>query len=211
MSENVVGLATASNLSPVETPTAVSKFADPGPLAVGAFSATSFMLGVYNAGLLHSGGVAVVFPAAFFFGGMIQLLVSVLEFIRGNTFGTMVFGTYGAFWVIFGGIEIWFAKMMTPSDIGSAVSLFLAMFAILTFFFFIASLKTDRVLISIFFLLLVTFILLSIGAGSGLSGFTTFGGWTTILFSILGFYHAGADLINSTYGRAVLSNGPVKK
>ena len=187
------------------------KMADPGSWAVTAFATTSFMLGMYNAGLLPSGGVAIVFPVAFFFGGLIQILVGILEVFRGNLFGAMVFGSYGPFWVIFAAIETWFGKMMTASSVGSAVSLFLAMFAVLTFYFFIASFKTDKLLVVIFALIFIALVLLSIGAGTGGTGYTVIGGWVTLIFAILAWYHAAGDLINSMFNRTVLPLGAIKK
>lgn len=91
------------------------KLADPGAWAVTAFATTSFMLGMYNAGLLHSSGLAIVFPVAFFFGGLIQIIVGILEVFRGNLFGTVVFGTYGPFWVIFAQLKFGLPKtFQTP-------------------------------------------------------------------------------------------------
>lgn len=187
------------------------KMGDPGSWAVSAFATTSFMLGMYNAGLLHSGGVAVVFPVAFFYGGMIQIIVGILEMLRGNMFGAVVFGTYGPFWVIFAAVETWFGKSLTATDAGGAISLFLAVFAVLTFYFFLASLKTDKVLVVIFALIFIALVLLSIGAASGVSFFTVLGGWVTLIFAVIAWYHAAADLINFTFERKVVPLGVIKK
>ena len=123
---------------------ASSPLADPGPWAVAAFATTSFILGLYNTHLLGSGSLPIVFPFAFFYGGLIQIIVGILEVQRGNLFGAVVFGTYGPFWVIYGAISIWFAKLATPASVSSGVSAFLAMFAIMTFFFFLASLQNRQ-------------------------------------------------------------------
>ena len=118
--------------------------ADPGAWAVTAFATTSFMLGLYNTHLIGQGSLPIVFPVAFFFGGMIQILVGILEVGRGNVFGAVVFGTYGPFWVIYAAIQTWFAKMASPaSSVDAGVALFLAMFAVLTFFF-LPGLAQDR-------------------------------------------------------------------
>ena len=188
-----------------------TKLADPGAWAVSAFATTSFMLGMYNAGLLHSGGVAIVFPAAFFFGGMIQIIVGIIEVMRGNMFGAVVFGTYGPFWVIFAAVETWFGKQLAPADAGAAISLFLAMFAVLTFYFFLASLRTDWVLVVIFALIFIALVLLSIGAASGVSLYTVIGGWVTLVFAVIAWYHAAGDLINFTFGNKVVPLFPVRK
>lgn len=38
----------------------------------------------------------------FFFGGMLQIIGAILEWILGNSFIFVVFGTYGAFWLTTG-------------------------------------------------------------------------------------------------------------
>jgi len=37
-----------------------------------------------------------------FFGGLLQLLASIGEWILGNTFSTCIFFTYGTFWIVAG-------------------------------------------------------------------------------------------------------------
>lgn len=187
------------------------KFSNPGPWAVTAFSTTSFMLGVYNAGLLPGGGVPMVLDMALIFGGLMQIIVAILEFSAGNTFTTSVFGTYGPFWVVLAAFNIWFAKMVPPADVASAVALFLAMFAIISFYFFIASLKTDWVLIIVFALIVIVLVLLAFGAALGMAGLNVLAGWLTMIFAILGWYHAAAGIIAYTWGRDVLPLGVIKK
>ncbi|MGC8495174.1 MAG: acetate uptake transporter [Syntrophobacteraceae bacterium] len=186
------------------------KLANPGPWAVLAFATTSFMLGVYNAGLLPGGGVPIVVDVALIFGGLMQIIVGILEFTAGNTFTTAVFGSYGPFWVAFGGLELFFAKMIPAAALSSAIALFLAMFGVLTFIFFIASLKTDWVLIIIFALIFVTFVVLTIGAATGVGSWNVLGGWLTIIFAVLAWYHAAAGIIAFTWGREVLPLGKIQ-
>lgn len=204
--------AAAPTPLPPAAPTApppVSNLAAPAAWAVTAFGTTSFMLGVYNAGLLPAGGAMIVVPVAFFFGGLAQVLVAVLEVIRGNLFGAVVFGTYGPFWIIFGSLQTWFASSIAPADIGAAVALLLSMFAVVTAFLLIAALRTDLVLIVIFVLILVGLVFLAIGAGAGNAGMTKIGGWITIAFALLAWYHAAADVIAATFGRQVLPVFPM--
>jgi len=181
--------------------------ADPGAWAVTAFATTSFMLGLYNTHLIGSGSLPIVFPVAFFYGGLIQIIVGILEVGRGNVFGAVVFGSYGPFWVIYGAISVWFAKMAPAASVNAGVALFLAMFAVVTFYFFLASLKTDRVLVAVFALIFIGLVLLAIGAQSGTLNWTKAGGWVTIAFAVLAWYHAAADIINFTFKRPVLPLG----
>jgi len=185
--------------------------ADPGAWAVTAFATTSFMLGMYNAGLLNAAGVAIVFPVAFFFGGLIQIIVAILEISRGNLFAAVVFGSYGPFWVIYGALETLYATSIPPAQITSAVSLFLAMWAVLSFIFGIASLRTDAVLVVIIWLIFIGLVLLSIGIGAGQPNITKAGGWVTLAFAVLAWYHAAGDIIAATFGRKILPVWPLRK
>jgi succinate-acetate transporter protein len=185
----------------VEAP---NPLADPGPWAVMAFATTSFILGLYNTHLLGVGSLPIVFPFAFFYGGLIQIIVGILEIGRRNLFGAVVFGTYGPFWVIYGAISIWFAKLATPTSLGSGVSAFLAMFAIVTFFFIIASLRTDVVLVLIFTLIFAGLVCLAIYFENGVVFWQKAGGWITLAFAVLAWYHAAGDMINFTFRRPVV-------
>ena len=74
-------------------PPAQAGMADPAPWAVTAFATTSFMLGMFQTGLLNAKGILIVLPATFFFGGLVQIIVAIMEFTRGNMFAGAVFGT----------------------------------------------------------------------------------------------------------------------
>ena len=190
------------------TPAVRAQMADPAAWAVTAFATTSFMLGMYQAGLLNAAGTPIVLPATFFFGGLVQIIVAVLEISRGNLFGAAVFGTYGPFWVMFGAFETLYATSVPAAQLGSALSLFLAVFAVVTFYLAIASLRTDLVLAVILWLIFVGLVLLSIGAGASMSGVTKAGGWVVLVFAVLAWYHAAGDVIAATFGRKILPVGP---
>jgi succinate-acetate transporter protein len=187
---------------------ALPVMANPAPWAVTAFGTTSFMLGMYQTNILDSAGVLIVLPAAFFFGGLVQIIVAVLEFSRGNMFGGAVFGTYGPFWVMFGAFETLYASSVPTAALSSALSLFLAVFAVVTFYLAIASLRTDLVLTVILWLIFLGLVLLSIGAGTSNANVTHAGGWVVLVFAGLAWYHAAGDIIESTFGRQVLPFGP---
>ena len=58
------------------TPAVRAQMADPAAWAVTAFATTSFMLGMYQTGILNAAGTPIVLPAAFFFGGLVQIIVA---------------------------------------------------------------------------------------------------------------------------------------
>jgi len=182
--------------------------ANPGPWAVTAFATTSFMLGMYQTHLLNNAGIPIVLPAAFFFGGLVQIIVAVMEFTRGNLFAGAVFGTYGPFWVIFGAFETLYATSVPAVQLNDAVSLFLAVFAVITFYLAIASLRTDLVLALILWLIFAGLVVLSVGTGANNVDVTEAGGWIVLAFAVLAWYYAAGDIIEFTFGRKVLPFGP---
>jgi len=181
--------------------------ANPAPWAVTAFATTSFMLGMYQTHLLNNAGIPIVLPAAFFFGGLVQIIVAVMEFSRGNLFGGAVFGTYGPFWVIVGAFDTLYAAGVPTVAANDANSLLLAVFAVITFYLGIASLRHDLVLCLIIWLIFAGLVVLSIGAGANNVDVTEAGGWIVLVFAVLAWYHAAGDIIESTFGRKVLPFG----
>jgi uncharacterized protein len=74
--------------------------ANPAPLGLAGFAATTFILSVINANLVSlAGGIGGVLAVALAYGGIAQLLAGMWEFRAGNTFGAAAFGSYGAFWI----------------------------------------------------------------------------------------------------------------
>ncbi len=189
-------------------PPARAGMANPAPWAVTAFATTSFMIGMYQTGILNSAGIPIVLPAAFFFGGLVQIIVAIMEFSRGNLFAGAVFGTYGPFWVILGAFDTLYATSVPAAQLASATGLFLAVFAVITFYLAIASLRTDLVLTAIIWLIFVGLVLLSIGTWDNIADVTKAGGAVVLLFAVLAWYHAAGDIIESTFGHKVLPFGP---
>src|ERR671919_85928 len=96
----------------VQAPSAFT-IANPGPLGLAAFALTTFVLSMFNAGLVSSGGEPIVFGLALAYGGLAQLLAGMWEFRTGNTFGATAFTSFGAFWLSFWAFEQFFAKDIT--------------------------------------------------------------------------------------------------
>lgn len=77
------------------------KFANPAPLGLMAFGATTFVLSMFN---VQARGITtpnVILGMALAYGGLCQLLAGMWEFAAGNTFGATAFSSYGGFWLSF--------------------------------------------------------------------------------------------------------------
>jgi succinate-acetate transporter protein len=124
-----------------------------------------------------------------------------MEYRRGNTFGVTAFCTYGAFWLAFAFYEWFLAK---PTDPPATLGLFLLVFAIVTAFLTISTLRLNGALLVVFVLLTLTFLLLSIGAFSSTEGISKVGGVVGIITAIAAFYTSAAVVTNATWKRPVL-------
>jgi len=181
--------------------------ADPAPLGLAGFALTTFVLSMFNAGLINKAGEPVVLGLALAYGGLAQLLAGMWEFRTGNTFGAVAFSSFGAFWISFWALVTFFAKDIPAEHAAAAIGLYLIAWGIFTAYMFIASLRTTAAVATVFLLLTATFFLLGIGEASESPGTVEIGGWFGLATAAAAWYASFAAVTNSTFGRTVL---PVK-
>jgi succinate-acetate transporter protein len=185
--------------------------ADPGPLGLAAFALTTFVLSMFNAGLVSDKGEPIVFGLAFAYGGLAQLLAGMWEFRTGNTFGAVAFTSYGAFWLSFFVYVTFFADKVPKADAGHAVGLYLIAWGIFTAYMFIASLRTTAAIATVFLLLTATFVVLGIGDASANDSITKLGGFIGLATAAAAWYASFAEVIKATFGRTVLPVKPLTR
>jgi uncharacterized protein len=186
----------------------VDGIADPGPLGLAAFAMTTFVLSCVNAGLTSKGVEAAVLPLALFYGGTVQLLAGMWEFRKGNTFGALAFSSYGAFWLSFAAYAKFIAGGL-GADAGTATGLFLLGWTIFTAYMTVAAVRTTGAVLAVFVALTITFLLLTVGAFTGGSGWSVIGGWLGLLTALLAWYASFAGVANATFGRTLLPVVPL--
>lgn len=142
---------------------------NPTPLGVASFA---IALSCFAADLMGFSGVstsaAVSQVGAFYFvAGLGLTLAGIFEWIIGNTFPSVVFTTFGGFWLSAGflfqpsqGIA---AAIGGPGslDYNKGIALYLASWGVLTFVYLITALRTNVVFVLLFFFLDITFFLLT--------------------------------------------------
>jgi succinate-acetate transporter protein len=185
--------------------------ADPGPLGLAAFALTTFVLSMFNSGLVSDKGEPIVFGLAFAYGGLAQLLAGMWEFRTGNTFGATAFTSYGAFWLSFFVFVTFFAAKIPEADAGHAVGLYLIAWGIFTAYMFIASLRTTAAIALVFLLLTLTFLVLGIGDAGGNENITKLGGYIGLVTAAAAWYASFAVVTNSTFGRTMLPVKPLAR
>ncbi|MEU3515785.1 acetate uptake transporter [Streptomyces sp. NPDC006654] len=190
----------------MSTPTTdTGTVADPGPLGLGAFAATTFVLSVFNANLITDQTLAaVVLPLALFYGGLAQLLAAMWEFRKGNTFGATGFGSYAAFWLAYAAYARFVAGSLPPATVHEATGLFLLVFAVFTVYMTVAATRTTGALLAVLVTLSATFIVLCVGEFAQSPGTVEAGGWLGLVTAVCAWYASFAGVTNSTFHRAVL-------
>lgn len=183
------------------TPTGV---ADPAPLGLAAFGMTTFVLSVFNAGLLAKNLEPVVLPLALFYGGLAQLLAGMWEFRNRNVFGATAFTSFGAFWLSFAAYVKFIEPALPKDSAASATGLYLLGWAIFTTYMLIAALRVNGAVALVFLLLAVTYILLVIADFSGTKTIGTWGGYVGLATAAAAGYASFAGVVNATWGKAVL-------
>jgi hypothetical protein len=182
--------------------------ADPAPLGLAAFAATTFMLSLFNAGFMGASGEPIVFGMALAYGGLAQLLAGMWEFRTGNTFGAVAFTSYGAFWLSFWAFQQFYADSISNETTAQhAVGLYLITWGIFTAYMFIASLRVSAAVALVFALLATTFLVLGVADANSSDGLLKVGGYLGIATALAAWYASFAAVTNDTFGRIVL---PVK-
>src|SRR5215469_16814619 len=150
-----------------------NRVANPAPLGLIGFAATTWLLSLINAGLFGQEGMPLVLGMALAFGGGAQVLAGILSYVRGNTFATVAFLSYGSFWLSFVAYVHEFGGSAPPAFVGW----YLLVWGVFTFYMWIASFRHNTALQLVFLTLWITFFLLAAGDLFGAATMHTLGGY----------------------------------
>jgi succinate-acetate transporter protein len=193
----------------VAPPEALAVIADPAPLGLAAFAMTTFVLSVFNAGIISDAKLeVVVLPLALFYGGLGQLLAGMWEFRKANTFGALAFTSFGAFWLSFAAYVKFVAPTLPATDVNKATGLYLLAWTIFTAYMTIAAMRVNLAVLGVFVALTLTFLALTIGELSTTTSITKLGGWLGLITAVLAWYASFAGVTNATWRRTVVPVWP---
>src|SRR5450631_763977 len=187
---------------------AVYRVADPAPLGLAAFAMTTFALSVGNANIWGP-GVDAALALALVYGGAVQLLAGMWEFVRKNTFGALAFSSYGAFWISYYVFVKFVLPGVAPASVPVAAGVFLLGWTIFTAYMTVACLRVSGAVLLVFVLLTVTFVLLTIGAFQSDMNVTEWGGYIGIATAAAAWYASFAGVLNATYKKSILPTIPL--
>jgi uncharacterized protein len=182
--------------------------ANPAPLGLCAFAMTTILLNLHNIGLFALD--SSIMAMGLFYGGLLQIIVGIMEWKKANTFGTIAFASYGAFWIAL--VFLFILPKMNLGEAPSAISMacFLGIWGVFSLFLFIGTFKLNRALQWVFGTLTVLFFLLAIAKATENHALHTFAGYEGILCGLLAMYAGMAQVLNEVYGKIVMPLG-VKK
>lgn len=176
--------------------------ANPGPLGLIAFGMTTVLLNFHNAGFFGVG--TMIMAMGIFYGGLAQVIAGIMEFKKGNTFGTTAFTSYGFFWLSLVGIWVFPAMGFGSAPTNDAMVAYLIMWGVFTSGMFFATLKGNFSLKFIFASLAILFFLLAIKDITGSELIGTIAGFEGIICGGSAIYTGLAEVINEHHGKKVL-------
>lgn len=182
----------------------ISPGANPAPLGLMGFGATTVLLNLHNAGIITATSLGMIFAMGLFYGGVAQVIAGLLEFRKNNTFGTLAFTSYGLFWISLVALLL-FPKMGLAEPVDNvSMAFYLGVWGLFTAYMFVGTLKKNRALQVVFGTLTLLFFLLAIGDYTRIAEIKTLAGYEGIICGLSAVYLACAEVLNETYGRQVL-------
>jgi succinate-acetate transporter protein len=190
-----------------------SVLANPAPLGLMGFGMTTVLLNIHNTGAFPKVS-AMILGMGIFYGGLAQIIAGIMEFKKGNTFGTTAFTSYGLFWISL--VALWLLPSLTfistDSKAVATETSFMAwyffMWGLFTMMMFIGALKKNCSLSFVFGSLFILFYLLALRDWGFITGDAAkLIGYEGIICGLSAIYLAMADVLNETYGKTILPIG----
>jgi len=214
------------------------KTANPAPLGLLGFGMTTILLNFVHNLRTPNPIDGMILGMGIFYGGLAQIIAGILEYKKGNTFGTTAFTSYGLFWLSFVALNwlgvksvaeygIWpfssyggfITDYNTPWFVSQeAFAAYFFMWGLFTFVMFFGTLKKNGALQFVFMSLAILFFLLAAKSAllaytsikpTDLEPFTRIIGIEGIVCGASAVYLALAEVLNEAHGKTVLPIFPV--
>ena len=164
---------------------------------------TTVLLNLHNAGFYPLD--SMILAMGFAYGGIAQIVVGLMEFRKGNTFGTVAFTSYGLFWW-----SLVVLLLLPKTSLGvvasspASLAAYFFIWGVFTLVMFFGTLKANRVLQTVFMSLAILFFLLTARELTGNALIATLTGYEGIICGLSAVYLGLAEVLNEASGRTVL-------
>ena len=176
--------------------------ANPAPLGLMGFGMTTVLLNLHNAGIFELG--SMILAMGIFYGGLAQVTAGIMEWKKGNTFGTTAFASYGFFWLSLVALIVLPQMGLTATPENTAMVAYLLMWGIFTGVLFIGTLKLNRALQIVFASLTILFFLLALGDLTNSTIIKHIAGYEGIICGFSAIYTALAQVLNEVNKKTIL-------
>jgi succinate-acetate transporter protein len=175
--------------------------ANPTPLGLLGFGLTTVLFNLSSAGVYPVN--SMILAMGIVYGGIAQIIVGLMEYRRGNTFGTVAFTSYGLFWwsLVLVLVLPTISAFAAPSS-GSLAAYF-GIWGIFTVAMFFGTLRDCRVLQFVFMTVAILFTMMAIAQFAGTT-FTRITGIEGVICGCSAIYLAVAQILNESYNKNVL-------
>ena len=184
-----------------------TKLANPAPLGLMGFGMTTVLLNIHNAGFFALD--SMILAMGIFYGGLGQVIVGIMCYKRGDTFGTTAFTSYGLFWLTLVGLIV-MPRMGLAASPASFMGWYLALWGLFTGFMFIGTFCYPVAKRVVFGSLTILFALLAAHNFTGSETLGHIAGYEGIFCGLSAIYFAMAIVLNNEFGREVLPVGAKK-
>lgn len=168
------------------------------------FGMTTVLLNIHNAGFFPIG--TMILAMGIFYGGLAQVIAGIMEFKKGNTFGTTAFTSYRFFWLTL----VFILMVKEPGTSAQLMGWYLFLWGLFTFFMWFGTFGKNRAIQFVFLSLTVLFFMLAIRDWTGSAAVGTLAGWEGIVCGASAIYTAMGEVLNEAKGRDVLPLGVIK-
>ncbi|KAG2191066.1 hypothetical protein INT46_001159 [Mucor plumbeus] len=166
----------------------------PAPIGFGAFALCSFVLGMYNSGLIVNLPQVAV-GVAFGYGAMGQFVCGICELVLGNMFAATTMLTFSGFFFTFGIMMIpssGFLEVAMANGGEHTVHLCMGLvqvgFAIAAFFFLLGTLRQPILIRLVLLQVFLAFLFGGIGGLASSNSFNIASGWVSFTLALTAWY-----------------------
>lgn len=172
------------------------------PIAIGlfGFAVPLFIIGGVFYGIIPLAGLGTLLALCFGFGAAAMYVAGGFTYQMPNSYIATVFFTYGSFFLSFAIAALSGGLATTMKSAPQLLMVWFWLMALITFIFFIASLRANIGLVLLFGILCAAFVLMAISVSN-------IAGLLFMIVALIGLYLAAVHVINPVMGKAVLPVG----
>lgn len=192
------------SLFPVPQTTALAEFQKTliGPaIGFASFGLCSFVLGIYNAGIVTN-LPQVATGVAISYGALGQYTAAIIEIVHKNTFAAASFFTFASFFLAFGIMMIPGAGFLGPAAAAGELEMCMGLieiaYSFAAFIFFLGTFRQPILVRMILGLSTLSFLFPALGAFTGIIVLAKIGGWLSFTLALVAWYALAAMIYNET-------------